>query len=73
MVRVAEYWYKEPYDKELWQVLTPTGPMTVDSTTDEAAGVQEKIKAGATIGALVNVDDVFKAAFSYQNRAVERK
>jgi len=33
--------------------------------------LQEKIKAGATIGGLVNVDEVFKAAFSYQNRAVE--
>jgi regulator of RNase E activity RraA len=31
--------------------------------------VQEKIKAGATIGELINVDEVFKAAFSYQNRA----
>src|SRR5262245_28165254 len=27
--------------------------------------LQEKIKAGATIGELVNVDDVFKTAFSY--------
>jgi regulator of RNase E activity RraA len=32
---------------------------------------QEKIKAGATIGELTNVDEVFQAAFSYQNRAVE--
>ena len=34
--------------------------------------LHEKIKAGATIGELVNVDEVFKNAFSYQNRAVER-
>jgi hypothetical protein len=34
--------------------------------------LQEKIKAGATIGELVNVDEVFRNAFSYQNRAVER-
>ena len=34
--------------------------------------LQEKIKAGATIGELVNVDEVFKNAFSYQKRAVER-
>ena len=34
--------------------------------------LQEKIKAGATIGELVNVDEVFKSAFSYQKRAVER-
>jgi 4-hydroxy-4-methyl-2-oxoglutarate aldolase len=34
--------------------------------------LQEKIKAGATIGELVNVDEVFKNAFSYQKKAVER-
>jgi 4-hydroxy-4-methyl-2-oxoglutarate aldolase len=33
--------------------------------------LQEKIKAGATIGELINVDDVFKSTFSYQNRAVQ--
>jgi regulator of RNase E activity RraA len=33
--------------------------------------LQEKIKAGATIGELINVDEVFKNVFSYQNRAVE--
>ncbi len=35
--------------------------------------LQEKIKAGATIGELVNVDDVFRATFSYQDRALERR
>jgi regulator of RNase E activity RraA len=35
--------------------------------------LQEKIRAGATIGELVNIDDVFRSAFSYQNRAVERR
>jgi 4-hydroxy-4-methyl-2-oxoglutarate aldolase len=35
--------------------------------------LQEKIKAGATIGELVNVDDVFKTAFSYQDRSVGRR
>ena len=34
--------------------------------------VQEKIKAGATIGELINVDELFKSVFSYQNRAVEK-
>ncbi len=34
--------------------------------------VHEKIKAGATIGELIHVDEVFKSVFSYQNRAVER-
>lgn len=34
--------------------------------------IQEKIKAGATIGELVNVDEVFRNAFSYQNKALER-
>jgi 4-hydroxy-4-methyl-2-oxoglutarate aldolase len=34
--------------------------------------LQEKIRAGATIGQLVDVDDVFRKAFSYQDRAVER-
>ena len=32
--------------------------------------LQEKIKAGATIGELINVDEVFRNTFSYQNRAV---
>lgn len=27
--------------------------------------LQEKIKAGATIGELINVDEVFKTVFSY--------
>jgi 4-hydroxy-4-methyl-2-oxoglutarate aldolase len=35
--------------------------------------LQEKIRGGATIGELVNIDEVFRAAFSYQNRAVERR
>lgn len=35
--------------------------------------VQEKIKAGATIGELINVDEVFKNVFAYQNRAAEPK
>ncbi len=34
--------------------------------------LQEKIKAGATIGELVDVDEVFRSAFSYQNRALKR-
>lgn len=34
--------------------------------------LQEKIKAGATIGELVNIDKIFKTAFSYQNKALER-
>jgi hypothetical protein len=46
MVRVAEYWYKEPYTKEVWLVRTPTGTLAVDSSTDEAPGVQEKIASG---------------------------
>jgi len=35
--------------------------------------LQEKIKAGATIGELVKIDDVFKSAFSYQSRALKRE
>lgn len=34
--------------------------------------VQEKIKAGTTIGKLINVDELFKNTFAYQDRAVER-
>jgi regulator of RNase E activity RraA len=34
--------------------------------------LQQKIRAGATIGQLVDVDDVFKNAFAYQERAVKR-
>lgn len=34
--------------------------------------LQEKIKAGATIGELVDVDAVFRTAFSYQSRALDR-
>jgi regulator of RNase E activity RraA len=33
--------------------------------------LQEKIKAGATIGELVNVRPGFSTAFSYQNKALE--
>lgn len=33
--------------------------------------VQEKLKAGATIGELVNVDAIFRSAFSYQNKALK--
>lgn len=33
----------------------------------------EKIKAGATIGELVNIDDVFRNVFAYQSRAVDKK
>ena len=33
--------------------------------------LQEKIKAGATIGELVNVDEVFESVFAYQERATE--
>lgn len=35
--------------------------------------LQEKIKAGKTIGELVKIDEVFKSSFSYQNRALERE
>lgn len=34
--------------------------------------LQEKIRAGATIGELVGVDEVFKSIFAYQSRAVDR-
>jgi 4-hydroxy-4-methyl-2-oxoglutarate aldolase len=34
--------------------------------------VQEKIKSGATIGQLINIDDVFNSTFAYQNRAVKK-
>lgn len=37
-VRVCEYWYKEPYEKEIW--LIDTGE-TVDSTAPEASGIDE--------------------------------
>lgn len=49
--RVCEYWYKEPYEKELWlvQFSQPDGTsktLTVDSTTDEAPGVKQAIASG---------------------------
>ncbi len=49
--RICEYWYKEPYDKELWLVAFPqedgtTKTLTVDSTSDEAPGTKEQISAG---------------------------
>jgi len=34
--------------------------------------VQEKIKAGATIGELIKVDEVFNNVFAYQDRAAQR-
>jgi hypothetical protein len=45
-VRVVEYWYKEPYDKRIMLVETPTGRLTVDGSSDEAPGVEAKIAAG---------------------------
>ena len=33
--------------------------------------LQEKIKSGATIGELINVDEVFENVFAYQERATE--
>lgn len=33
--------------------------------------LQEKIKTGATIGQLINVDEVFEGTFAYQERATE--
>jgi hypothetical protein len=45
-VRVVEYWYKEPYDKEIMLVETPKGRLTVDGSSDEAPGVKAKIAAG---------------------------
>jgi len=46
-VRVVEYWYKEPTDKELWLVERPTEDgkterITVDSTSDEAVLLKEQ-------------------------------
>ena len=47
-VRVVEYWYKEPYNKELWLVELPnqeTGQidrLTVDSTSDEAQALMQQ-------------------------------
>ncbi|MCM8611771.1 RraA family protein [Accumulibacter sp.] len=34
--------------------------------------LQKKITAGATIGELVNIDEVFRTAFSYQDKALKR-
>lgn len=34
--------------------------------------VQQKIKAGATIGELINADEIFRNVFSYQNKAREK-
>ena len=34
--------------------------------------LQEKIRAGATIGELIDVDEVFRRVFAYQSRAVDR-
>src|SRR3712207_113181 len=33
--------------------------------------LQEKIRAGATIGRLINVDEVFEKVFAYQERATQ--
>jgi len=51
-IRVCEYWYKEPYNKELWLIELPkqdgsggVDRLTVDSTSDEAAAlVRQGIK-----------------------------
>lgn len=36
-VRIAEYWYKEPYDKELWQL---ADGKVIDAASDEARSPQ---------------------------------
>ena len=42
-VRIAEYWWKEPITKEIWQVQGPDGRMLViDSESEEAVAVPEK-------------------------------
>jgi hypothetical protein len=47
-VRVVEYWYKEPYNKELWLIEMPkqdgsgVDRLTVDSTSDEAQALTAK-------------------------------
>jgi hypothetical protein len=38
-IRICEYWYKEPYDKEVWLIPGPNGNVSVDSTSDEAAAL----------------------------------
>jgi hypothetical protein len=50
-VRVVEYWYKEPYEKDIWLVQWPQPDGTnktksVDSTSDEAPLVKQDILAG---------------------------
>ena len=56
-VRIAEYWYKKPITKEIWEVIfapdeeggSPSVKV-VDSTTDEARGIdQEQIRRRRTI------------------------
>lgn len=51
-VRIAEYWYKRPVKKEIWEVTfapdinDPEGAATtkvVDSTTDEARGIKPEL------------------------------
>ncbi len=41
-IRICEYWYKEPYDKEIWLIQGPQGNVTVDATSDEAAALLAK-------------------------------
>lgn len=45
-VRIAEYWYKEPVEKEIWQM---QDGKVVDSTTDEAAAMMQDPEAMAAI------------------------
>jgi hypothetical protein len=44
-IRIAEYWYKVPAEREVWMIQGPQGPLVVDSTSDEgralaAAGIK---------------------------------
>lgn len=41
-VRIAEYWYKDYYDKEIWLIQGPQGPITVDSTSDEGQALAKQ-------------------------------
>ena len=49
-VRIAEYWWKEPVKKEIWQVQGPDGQVrVVDSTSDEGQALAKDPSQGEVL------------------------
>ena len=81
-VRIAEYWYKVPIKKELWQVEMPdpenpeqTKMLTVDSLSDEAKGIdpamikdKREVKSHQIMMAILSGEAILKGPVKWAGR-----